>query len=168
MYFFVVAVPTEVRSFNQYNKTSTTAVTLTWTAPEYPNGHIGYELLYGPKASSMSMKTLSSSETNITISELLPYTSYTFIIKAFNLKSHQSGPSRNVSIRTQPSGKDKLYLINYICFICFHSFVLYNSNSTFLFSNFCSFSFNYRHCLYIFSSLLFLLNFYSVTIIMSF
>ncbi|KAK3736163.1 hypothetical protein QZH41_015550 [Actinostola sp. cb2023] len=99
-------VPSGIPYLTAYN-VSSTSVDLKWAAPDHPNGRIGYKLVYGSDLSWNTTRFFSDISIGASVSGLLAFTEYTFVIEAYNLKSGRSGPANNRTAMTMaapPSG----------------------------------------------------------------
>ena len=82
-------------------------VNITWDAPERPNGKIGYRVAYWTLVRPQVMYPrieVPLGRTYSVVSNLKPYTYYTFSIRPYNLKKNIEGPSMNVTRRTDTGG----------------------------------------------------------------
>jgi endoglucanase len=83
--------------------TSSTTVSLSWTASTDNVGVTGYRIFNG------STQVGTSPTTTFTVSGLTPNTSYTFTVRAFDAAGNQSQPSNAVTVMTQPGGTNNIY-----------------------------------------------------------
>ena len=114
VYFF--AVPSTPPFNVTVVDTTSELVTLTWYPPlrEHRNGIItGYLINLTAELSGNTLE-FSSNTTNITVDDLMPYTTYLFIVAAETIVG--SGPfSLIVSVRTEETG-----MINFHCYASVH------------------------------------------------
>ena len=91
-------------------------VVLQWEEPPLHNGYpiVAYSVHYHSVRSGELQKVVRN--TSIVLSQLAPFTNYTFFVKAYNSRSY-SGPSDTVSLFTGDDGMltslSKLSIITY-------------------------------------------------------
>ena len=86
-------------------------IELHWKEPPLQNGSpiVAYSVHYHSVRSGELQKVIR--DTSITLSQLAPFTNYTFFVKAYNTRS-SSGPSSSVSLFT---GDDGMLNLHQIC-----------------------------------------------------
>ena len=97
---------------------NSTSVELSWTYPDSPNGEIqGYSILYAEFPNAMeilidiTLDTVDdSSDQRFVVTELLPFTQYSFRVRAFSFDdkanfTHIGIASNEIIVRTDEDGK---------------------------------------------------------------
>lgn len=102
-----------------------TEISLRWSPPEKPNGIIThYEVMYH-NASTLILK--NTTETNLLLNGLKPYTLYNISVRAFTRLGHGNQSSPLLAVRTAETGKYGMLEHFYFCGFDFKASLLKRS-----------------------------------------
>lgn len=100
-----------------------TEINLKWLPPEQPNGLIThYEVLY---SDSSDLFVRNTSSTNISLTEMMPYTLYNISVRAFTRLGHGNQSSFPLLVRTSETGEYIIFLENSSFFFFFFDMCFY-------------------------------------------
>ncbi|XP_022250012.1 protein sidekick-2-like, partial [Limulus polyphemus] len=108
--------PSRPQNFTCFGINNTT-VWLNWTEPEYPNGIIkGYTMYWQSAGNEIRNKTVYNPQTDMkyVVSNLLPYTKYSFWVEAFTSKN-QGEPTEKLEVWTDVKGPSAPNIVNLTC-----------------------------------------------------
>ena len=97
---FIAPSPSQNISATVVNSTT---VEVTWDPPSITNGILRYYTVVYGSSDDMEMMEVNSSDVTVLVSELDPFTNYTFYVLAVTVTP--SEPSDNVTVLTDEAGK---------------------------------------------------------------